>query len=413
MFLIYSILYAAAVLVLFIPEYLKRSGDMRKRWIREKFGYMPQTSSSIWVHAVSVGEVNAALPLIRALQDNFAGTEIILSTVTDTGQKVALSRAPAKTRVVYLPFDMGHVITRAFRRTNPRALIIMETELWPNLFRMAAGRGMPVLVLNGRISEKSSRGYKKIVPFMKKVFSHVSFFGMQSETDALRLRAIGAEDDKVAVVGNFKFDMIKPGALPAWAETLRGPLVVAGSTHRGEESLLASAMKEQLHSVPDLKMIIAPRHPERFDEAEDIIRNAGLPLMRRSWFGAGNTVPGDFSYGVILLDSVGELSAVYGIADLVIIGKSFTGFGGQNPLEAAFWGKPIICGPHMENFPFISDFFNGGGAFCVEAESLGDKIGELLRSPEQANAAGAMAREIFIRNSGAVERAIKEIRGFI
>jgi 3-deoxy-D-manno-octulosonic-acid transferase len=409
MFLIYSFIYVIVILLLFVTQYLKRPKEYRERWLREKLGSFPEVGRAIWVHAVSVGEVGASIMLLTKLRHEYPSLPLILSTITDTGQKVAMEKAPAGTRVVYLPFDAGFVLRRCLRRVQPAMFIIIETELWPNIIRLFARRGIPVIMLNGRISERSARGYRKIAFFMKEVFRYVTIFGMQSGTDEARLLEIGAAKEKVVVSGNFKFDMHIKQEIPEWAAGLKGPIIVAGSTHRGEEELIIAAFMENRPKFPGLKLILAPRHPERFSEAGAAVKAAGLPLLNRSQLGPGHSGLAQFDSGVILLDSVGELSAVYGAADIAIIGKSFGGFGGQNPLEPAFWGKAIVCGPHMENFPFMKEFYSGGAAFEVEPTGLAKKLKELLIDPGKAGAAGRKARELYLKNAGAVDRAMEII----
>lgn len=410
MYFIYSLLYSLALIVLFVPEYLKRPKDLRRRWLREKLGLfdkaiMTSESGCVWVHAVSVGEVGASLPFLRKLKKLHPGITIILSTITDTGQKVALEKVPAGTRVVYLPFDLGFVLKGLLNRIRPRLFIVVETELWPNLFRTMAEKDIPVVMLNGRISEKSSRGYGKVSFFMKKVFGYVRLFGMQGRADAERLKKIGADPEKVFVLGNFKFDLMISREIPSWAAALGGPVVVAGSTSRGEEEIILSAYLQNTDRFPSLKLVLAPRHPERFREVEDMLKGKNIPFVKRTDLTA--PFPDSSSYGVVLLDSVGELASVYGAADIAVIGKSFTGQGGQNPLEPAFWGKAILCGPHMENFPFIRDFYVEGAAFEVSQSGLAKKIRELLITPEKAMEAGAKARGLFTANSGAVDKAVR------
>jgi 3-deoxy-D-manno-octulosonic-acid transferase len=406
MILIYSILYTVVIILLFLPQYLKRPKELRPKWLREKLGAVPQLGPAIWVHAVSVGEVGASIMLLRKLRDAYPSLPLILSTITDTGQRVAMEKVPEGTTVAYLPFDTGFVLRRCLRRVRPAVFILIETELWPNIISFFSRRGIPVIMLNGRISEKSGRGYQRLSFFMKEVFRHVTIFGMQSRADEARLLQIGAPKEKVLVTGNFKFDMQIKKEIPTWAAGLTGPLIVAGSTHRGEEELIISAFKENLPRFPGLKLILAPRHPERFSEAEAAVKDAGLALLKRSQLGDGSDRTASFASGVILLDSVGELSAVYGAANISIIGKSFIGFGGQNPLEPAFWGKAIICGPHMENFPFMEEFYGEGAAFQVEPTGLAKKVRELLIDPGKAEAAGKKARELYLKNAGAVDRAM-------
>jgi len=418
MFLIYSILYSLALLILFIPQYLKRPADIRIKWLRDKFGIFnlipcPLSLAPIWVHAVSVGEVNAAIPFLRKLKAAYPDIPVILSTITDTGQKVARQKAPEGTQLVYLPFDLRIILKRCFEKVRPRLFIVMETELWPNIFKVAAERSIPVIILNGRISEKSSKGYQKLSFFMKKVFDHVTLFCMQSDSDAERIKSIGADEGNVMVLGNFKFDMDISQDIPAWMKEVQGQVIVAGSTHAGEEQVIIDAYRENVYLFPGLKLIIAPRHPERFAEAEDVIRKSDIRYLKRSELGAEGEEPETKKFNILLLDTVGELTAVYSIADIAVMGKSIEGLGGQNPLEPAYWGKPIICGQHMENFPFIKDFYAAGAAFQVTSTGLAKKIKELLMQPEKAKSAGEKARALYLKSAGAVDRAMKIVEGFI
>ncbi|MBI5076201.1 MAG: 3-deoxy-D-manno-octulosonic acid transferase [Nitrospirae bacterium] len=418
MFLIYSILYTMALLILFMPEYLKRPSDLRRKWLRDKFGFfdlvrITHHSSPIWIHAVSVGEVNAAIPFLTKLKAAYPAIPVILSTITDTGQKVARQKTPEGTHIVYLPFDLRSILTRCFEKIRPRLFIVVETELWPNLFRVAAERTIPVIILNGRISEKSSKGYRRVSFFMKEVLDHVTLFCMQSGPDADRIKAIGAEGNKVQVLGNFKFDMDISLHIPSWMKEVQGHVIVAGSTHAGEEQIIIDAYRENVYLFPGLKLIIAPRHPERFAEAEEVIRKSDMRYAKRSELEAAGGEAQSNKFNIMLLDTVGELTAVYSIADIAIMGKSIEGRGGQNPLEPAYWGKPIICGEHMENFPFIKDFYAAGAAFQVTPAGLAKKIKELLMQPEKARSAGEKARALYLKNSGAVDRAMKIVDGFV
>ncbi len=417
MYLLYSIIYALSLLILFTPHYLKRPRDLRKKWLREKCGLFDIDRdmlklAPLWFHAVSVGEVNAVVPLLKRLRTAYPDLPVVLSTITDTGRKVAAIKAPEGTRIVYLPFDLVCILKRSFDQIKPRLFIVVETELWPNIFRIAHDRGIPLLVLNGRISAKSAQRYRKVSFFMKKVIENVALFCMQSSADAERLRSIGADEKKVSVTGNFKFDMDISQDVPAWIRGVTGPVIVAGSTHAGEEQIIIDAYRENVYRFPGLKLIIAPRHPERFKEAEETIIRYDMRYMKRTELGTAGGDEGR-SYNILLLDTVGELTGVYSIADMAIMGKSFEGFGGQNPLEPAFWGKPIICGPHMENFPFFKTFLDEGAAFEVTPGGLAKKIKELLMQPEKAKAAGEKARALYLKNSGAVDRAIKIIGEYL
>jgi len=415
MYLIYSILYSVAVILLLPFEYFKRPKEIRKKWLRERFGRGPGASRKdgqdgvIWIHAVSVGEVMAATPLLKALKEKYPSKPVILSTVTDTGQKVANERAPEGTQIVYLPLDIPPILNAVVKRTAPLILIVIETELWPNMFRVFKRNVIPIILLNGRISEKSFRGYRKISFFMKKVLSCVDFFGMQNEEYAERLISLGVPAARVRRIGNFKFDVRPSPLIPEWTERIYGQVITAGSTHEGEEDLITSVYSRIREEFPDLNLILAPRHPERFHDVEEMLGSKGLSFLKRS--ALGDQGPGDMLRGVIIvLDTVGELSAIYGISDMAIIGKSFRGFGGQNPLEPAYWGKPVICGPHMENFPVIRDFFKAGAAIETDENNLYAELKELLLRPEKARDIGLRGHEIYRKNAGAV-RAAMEIVG--
>jgi 3-deoxy-D-manno-octulosonic-acid transferase len=419
MYFIYSILYTAAVIILLIPQYLKRPPGLRLTWLREKLGFPAKTgredkdsARSFWVHAVSVGEVTAAVPFLHVLRSSYPGSPVILSTMTDTGRAVAEAKAPAGVRVVYMPFDSFCLMKRFLRRINPLLFIIVETEIWPNAIRAAHVQGVPVIMVNGRISENSFRGYKKISGFMKRVLSRGTLYLMQTGDDAERMRLMGAEETKIVVSGSFKFDCPERPAIPSWATRLKGPVIVAGSTHAGEEELMIAALRKNLDRVPALKLVLAPRHPERFNEVEALVKASGLSFVRRTQF---DKAGGDerLDSHIIILDSIGELASVYGIADIAVIGKSFLGQGGQNPLEPALWGKAILCGPHMENFPFISAFYKEGAAFEVSSEGLAEKIGELLAAPSMIREAGEKARMVYARNSGAVLRSFEAVQQYI
>jgi 3-deoxy-D-manno-octulosonic-acid transferase len=456
MYFLYSLLYCLVLFFLLPVHYLKRPKELRKRWLREKFGFIEPswsflskggseggygsestrtnrlTGGIIWIHAVSVGEVMASFPLLKRLREKYPSKRIILSTVTDTGQNVGKNAAPEGTSVVYLPFDIPFALKTILKRVTPEILITIETELWPNTFRVFKDRGIPIILMNGRISENSFKGYKKISFFMRRVLSNVSLFCMQSDLDAERIGGLGVNRERIEVLGNFKFDTRPPSAIPAWAKRIVGPVLIAGSTHDGEEELMISVYRELHREFPDLNLIVAPRHPERFNEVEDLFKSKGMPFVKRSTLGVQYSAPSPspiewegrggggtptpeslLSGTIMLLDTVGELSAVYSISDIAVIGKSFKGYGGQNPLEPAYWGKAIVCGPHMENFPFIRDFYGQGAASEVNEKSLYPALRQLLLLPETAKKMGKKAKELYMKNTGAVDRATEVISQYI
>ncbi len=436
MYLLYSILYFSALIFLLPFEYIKRPKGLRNRWLRERFGrYSTEAQKlgseevktselkTIWFHAVSVGEVIAAVPLIKKINEKYPAAEVVVSTVTDTGQKVAKERIGDIARIIYIPFDLPFAISGAVRRIEPSLFIIMETELWPNTVRILSRRGIPVLLMNGRISERSFGGYKRIGFFIKDVLRNVSIFCMQNEIYAERIKKLGAEPDKINIIGNFKFDTKPQSIIPEWTEIFRRQrtedirqtgerefVLIAGSTHRKEEDLIIDAYIKLKSDYPRLNLIIAPRHPERFREVEELLRKKGLKYIRRSDI----TVQGSQVMGVVvLLDVIGELSSVYGACDVAIMGGSFIRHGGQNPIEPACWGKAIICGPHMENFPFIEDFYRTGGAIRADSDNLYRVLKGLLDSPEKISSMGEIAKNLYEKNSGATDRALEIIERYL
>lgn len=425
--LIYSALYLIALLFLLPFEYRKRPKEFRHRWLREKFGNFERAEKTpppqsppcqggekgvVWIHAVSVGEVMAAIPLLKRLKERFPSANLIVSTITDTGQKIALEKTPDNTKVIYLPFDLGFILKRALKNLQPSLFIAMETELWPNLFRAIKKQGIPVMIMNGRISDDSFKGYKKIKFFMKDIIGCVDLFGMQDSVYAQRIKALGAPEDKIQVLGNFKFDTKPSGNIPEWTKLLARPVIVAGSTHRGEEELIIAAFEKLKTEFPELNLVIAPRHPERFREVEEFVKGKGLKYIKRSEL--ASKLPGFRASGlIIILDAMGELSSVYGACDIAIMGGSFITHGGQNLLEPAYWARPVICGPHMENFPFAKEFYEKAAAIEVDESGLFNKLKELLQSREKRNAVGNKAKELYNEKAGAVERAIKEIEKFL
>lgn len=419
MFSLYSLLYFIVMFVLLPFEYAKRPKALKSKWLRERFGFIPlpsfkkNNSQLIWVHAVSVGEVISTVPFIRKLKSRHPSLRIILSTITDTGQQVARDRLSDIADIVYLPFDLMFILRRLFKRTNADVFITIETELWPNLFRVLKREGIPILVFNGRLSDDSFKGYRKIRFFIKDVVGCVNVFGMQDYVYGERIMALGADKEKVRIVGNFKFDIKPPGKPPEWSASLKYPVILAGSTHEGEEELVISVFERLRNDFSKLNMIIAPRHPERFGRVEDMIRTKGLDYVKRSELGVPGTEKRSIEGKIIILDTIGELASAYGIADIAIIGGSFINHGGHNPLEPAFWGKPVICGPHMENFPFIQDFYREGSAKRSDADGLYDVLKALIESPEKRKAMGDKARDLYNEKSGAVDRALEILERYI
>ncbi len=423
--LLYSLLYVLALAFIFPFEYRKRPLNIRRRWLSEKIGTTgafktrPQplanakADRALWVHAVSVGEVLAADLFIKALKAKHPGLRVVVSTITDTGQKVARERLSSMAEIVYLPFDLKFILKRAIAGLRPFLFINIETEMWPNLFWCMKDAGVPVLMLNVRISEGSFRGYKKIRFFMKKVLEAVDVVCVQDEEYAGRIRELGVPEDRVKVTGNFKFDISLSGGKPLWASLMSGPVIVAGSTHRGEEDLMIAVHEKLRMEFKDLNLIIAPRHPERFKEVEELLVEKGVPFVRKSALADAGVSGTGVSGTVVLLDTIGELSGVYSMADVAVMGGSFIEHGGQNPLEPAYWGKPVVCGPHMENFPFIEEFYRAGAAVNASREDLVDVLKNLLSSPEKRSSLGEKAAGLLRKNRGAVDKAVEIVEGYL
>ena len=414
MSLFYSLVYLLAHIIILPREYLKRPRAARGRWLREKLGGSeapsPQPADkTLWVHAVSVGEAIAASDFIAAFRERHPGYRVIISTVTDTGQAVARERVGGIAKVIYLPLDLGIIFSRAVRRHRPTLFVNMETELWPNMFRSLHAAGVPIVLLNGRISDKSFNGYMRIRPLLHGLLGRVSLFCMQDDLYAQRIVTLGADEGRVTVTGSLKFDMKKPSDRElAWPGRIagHGPMVVAGSTHRGEEELITDEYLRLATEIEGVQLVIAPRHPERCDAVAAMLKLRGIRFVRRS---AIADEGGAIEEPVVLLDTVGELSSVYKSADLVIIGGSFIPHGGQNPLEPAYWGKAVLCGPNMWNFPFVKEFIEREAVIGTDSERLHDDLLGLLMDPARREAIGARARALMMKNQGATSRALDEI----
>ncbi len=412
MYLLYSLLYMLALPFILPLHLLKRPSRLRGRWLKERFGFVPPGAEpsgqrqryndrpTIWIHAVSVGEAIAARPLIRRLREK---ANVVVSTVTDTGQKVTMDFITDEEGCIYIPFDIPSAVKRTVNRIRPDLLVIMETELWPNLLRIVKNAGIPVLIVNGRISDRSFWGYQKIGFFMKNLLGMVDYCCMQTEGDAKRVIALGAHDRRVCVTGNLKFDSIPPEEIPLWCKGLGRPIIIAGSTHEGEEEVVLNAFYAIKKDFKGATLIIAPRHPERFRKIEEeLFKKRKIDFGRRS---DGSCKDKE----IILLDTIGELSSVYGCADLCIIGGSLVPKGGHNLFEPAYWAKPIVCGPHMENFPLAAVFFKNRAAVMVKADNIGKVLVEILSDMTIAEEMGKNARELYLKNTGAVLKTLEVI----
>jgi len=370
---------------------------------------------SIWVHAVSVGEVLAARPLVAALKQRFPQHRLVVSTTTMTGHAVAQQRLAAADALIHAPFDWRGPVRRTLAAVNPVLLVLVETEIWPNLIHEARRRGARVAVVNGRISPRSFARYRLVRRWLARVLEDVDLFLMQGEPHAARVRDIGARADRVRVLGNLKFDAPPPAPLPADLARILAPcagraLWVAGSTVEGEEASVLRALAAARRRVPALALLLAPRHPERFGAVAALAEAAGHRCRRRSVLAGGWS--GD---EVLLLDTLGELAHVYPLASVVFVGGSLVPAGGHNILEAALAGRAVIVGPHMENFSEIAEQFRAERALVQveDADALGRAVAELLADDERRRELGDRARALVERNRGALQRTVDALAGLV
>ncbi len=410
-FSLYNILSVVA-LIFYLPFLiLKRGPGSKLSFIKERLGMSRYTRADIWLHAVSVGEVIAAIPLLKSIKREFPQMKIVLSTITYTGQKVARQKFSEADRIMYMPWDTSFIVNNIVKSILPYVFITIETEFWPNLFRVLKRYNVQIIVMNGRISPSSFSGYSRIKPFIETVLSFIDIVCVQDDTSAKRVLSLGAVPEKVKMLGNFKFDISLSETLQSWTELLRGPILVAGSTHKGEEVIVSRAFKKAKKRIHDMKLILAPRHPERFAEVEEVLKKEGLVYCRRSKIGiiASEAIPDPMD--VILLDTIGELSGVYAHCTVAFVGGSLVPVGGHNILEPAYWSRPILVGPHMDNFPIISDFLENSAANEVKnQDEMAENIIQLMEDKERAEEMGRKARGIVEKNIGAVDRAMEIIK---
>ena len=367
----------------------------------------------IWIHLVSVGEGLAARPLIEELRRRFPRREWVITTTTPTGREVAQKNLQdSRTEVLYLPWDLGPVVRRAVRCIRPALFLSFETELWPVLFDRLGREGVPIAVVNGRISPAGYGRYLWIRPLMHRALAPVGLFLTQSPQDARRYAALGAAKDRLVVTGNLKWDWkvaaATNGSQPEQLRALLGlkpgnSLWTAGSTHAGEEGILFRVCARIKEQHPGLRLLVAPRHPERVPEVEQEAARAGLKTLRRSRLSGSRRWEADT---VILLDTVGELAGFYRISDLVFVGGSLIPHGGHNLVEPAGLSRPILTGPHLQNFQAISESLRQAkGVIVVQTEQdLEQAVTRLLRDPAQARELGVRAHAVFQQNQGAVKR---------
>ncbi|MBF0190031.1 MAG: 3-deoxy-D-manno-octulosonic acid transferase [Magnetococcales bacterium] len=410
------------VMILTLPVWIWRyfTTSKYRGTVLPRLGILPAETSKkdttkprIWLHAVSVGEVMAARELAATLMQRFPDHELVVSTVTRTGQQVAREHLPAATACHYLPIDLPICIHPVVNAIRPRMLVVMETELWPGLFRVLAQRGVPIFVVNGRISPRSFRRYHAIRALTRRLLADGRLFLMQSAPDAQRLIAMGADPTRVVVTGNLKYDQAMQPPDPNRLQQLttrlpvpEQPVWIGASTHPGEEEILLE-LHHQLQRHPlSPRLILVPRHPERCAAIEELARQRGLRLQRFS------TIQGNWEAPLLLVDEIGWLNGLYRWGQLVFIGGTLVPKGGQNMLEAAAWGLPVVFGPHVFNFREIAaQMQQTGGALRIDTPAeLQTQVTSLLENPQRRQQMGAAARSVIPANTGAVQRTLDAIQ---
>jgi 3-deoxy-D-manno-octulosonic-acid transferase len=365
----------------------------------------------IWIHAASVGEVRAAGALVRALKAEVPERSIVISTFTATGNRVA-RRTGIGDKVIFFPLDFSWIARRAVKRIAPSLLLFLETEIWPNLVRQAYRRGIPTVLLSGRLSAKALSHYELARPFFRRVLAQYTALGMQSAEDAQRMLKLGAPEKKLSVVGSLKFAM---DGIVSGRETICSTpdrqIFVAGSSHRGEELVLLRALQLARTDIPKLTMVLAPRHPERFSEVEKLLRESSFSFERKT------RLPADryFQRDVLLLDTVGELTEFFNAADVAFVGGSLVEVGGHNILEPARCRKPVLFGPYMENFKTMAEGMkrNGGAIEVHGAEDLARVLAELLTDPQKCQQMGQSAADFAAAHQQALAKNLALARRYL
>jgi 3-deoxy-D-manno-octulosonic-acid transferase len=395
-----------------------RHGKDREGWRQKLLGDIPARPGGrpcIWFHAVSVGEVLLLRPVLEQLCSAHGNLDVVISTTTQTGQAVAREKYPFA-RIIYYPFDFTWAVKRALRRIRPDAVALVELELWPNFIAAVHDAGIPLVLLNGRVSERSLRGYSKIAGLVGGWLQKFSLLTVQTEEYGARLRALGAPAERVVVTGSVKYDGLEHNRANSRTRQLRDAfqitpheqVFIAGSTQAPEEQLAIEAYRQLRMEHPNLRLVIVPRHKERFEEVANVIERSGLGLLRRSQAAHGQEHAAS-DRPVLLLDTLGELSACWGLADIAFVGGSLTNRGGQNMLEPAAYGAAVLFGPNTFNFRHAVELLLSREAARVvrSGEELTSTVRELLNDEAARVALGHRARELVLSQQGATERVVE------
>ena len=410
----------SAVLYLLTPLYLaylywrgRRAPAYRDRWA-ERFGFydIEVKDGPIWIHAVSVGEAQAALPMIQKLKERFPNHPVLVTTTTPTGSTRIKESLGDDVMHVYAPYDVPCAVGRFLKAMKPSIAIFMETEIWPNMIHACTTGNVPVVLANARMSQRSANGYAKLGSFMRHVMSQINLVAAQSQSDAARLIGLGAKLDSVHVTGSVKFDMHLPASIKEQGEVLRRDwgvnrsIWIAASTRQGEDEQILDAFAQVCHARPEALLVLVPRHPERFDSVAALCEKRGYKIQRRS-----EHKPCDDEVDIYLGDTMGDLTLLYAAADVAFIGGSLVQTGGQNPIEAAALGLPVIMGPSLYNFSEVTRMLREREALTIvdDSEQLAATVLDYLRDSTLRGKRGENAYAVVQRNRGAMERLLKHI----
>lgn len=389
------------------PSYRERFG--------ERFGLGERLQpGSVWIHAVSVGEVQAAAALVTTLRERYPAVPILVTTLTPTGASRARTLFKDLAHVSYIPFDLPGSVRRFFKRAQPRLAVIFETELWPNLYHECGRRGIPLVLASARISPRSVSRYRKLGSLFRNALSSGIVVAAQGEGDAERFKSLGADPDRTHITGNIKFDFSVPRDMPERGRRLREhyaasrPMWVAGSTHEGEEAMVLEAHRMVRGTHPRALLAVVPRHPPRFDEVAGLLERAGVRFVRRSQRAGERAAAAAAAADVLLVDTLGELLDFYAAADVAFVGGSLVPIGGHNLLEPAALGVPVLTGPDNSNSAEIAKLLTGSGAAEIvnDAGELGRRVAELLSDDGQRERMGALGRDSVDSNRGALGKLL-------
>lgn len=373
------------------------------------FGFPEIEGGSFWIHAVSVGEVQAAVPLVRTLAKRFPERPLLITTVTPTGAARVQSVFGDTVHHCYIPFETPNAVQSFFDSTRPVLAMVMETEIWPNLYHECGARRIPLVLVSARISPKSVNSYRKLLPLFRETLSHGIIIAAQGEADAERFRSLGARPERTRVTGNIKFDIEVPDDLGGRGREFRArhfgqrPVWVAASTHHREEEQVLAAHRRVRAEVPDAVLVLVPRHPERFDSVRQLLERQGVPFVARTADAAAGA-----NTSVFLGDTMGEVPLFYAASDVAFVGGTLVPVGGHNLLEPAALGLPVITGTHLFNTQDIADMFLQIGALThvADADQLALAVTRLLGDPELAGRLGRLGQEVVTRNRGALARLL-------